>query len=51
MQTNIMAKSNQIQTWEKKNKIVVQDLDIEEQNRNISRHQNEQKGKNTEEVR
>ena len=51
MKTNIKAKRNQIQTWKKKNKIVVPVLDIEEQNRNSFRHQNEQKGKTTEEAR
>ena len=37
MTTNIKAKRNQIQIWNKNNKIAVPDLDIKEQNNN--RHQ------------
>ena len=42
MKTNIKAKRNQIQTWNKNNKIAVPDLDIEEQNSN-RRQQNPRK--------
>ena len=42
MTTNIKAKRNQIQTWNKNNKIAVPGLDIEEQNSN-RRQQNPRK--------
>ena len=44
MKTNIKAKRNQIQTWKKKNKIVVPDLDIEEQNSNRYQQNPRKKG-------
>ena len=44
MKTNIKAKRNKIQTWKKKNKIVVSDLDIEEQNSNKRKQNPRKKG-------
>ena len=44
MKTIIKAKRNQIQTWKKKNKIVVPNLDIEEQNSNRRQQNPTKKG-------